>query len=164
MLPPLVARNDTVPWGTVEWSALRRIEPPDIMPPPWPIMPLRWPIIDPPISVRETFTTVPGRFGAAGEEPDRNPMPPGSAPPFPAPTATAADATRAVTAATNAPTSRGRLTAVTSLRPGCLGERIVGSAKPRCRARRWPAGGRGSPALTHQWSGTYGRCCRVATA
>src|SRR5674476_1028649 len=98
------------------------------MPPPWPIMPLRWPIIDPPISVRETFTTVPGRFGAAGEEPDSKPMPPGIAPPFPAPTATAADATRAVTAATNAPTNRGRLAAVTFCCPGCLGEQRVGSA------------------------------------
>src|SRR5450631_360216 len=107
MLPPLVARNDTVPWGTVAWSALRRIEPPDIMPP-------RWPIIDPPISSRETFTTVPGKLGAAGEEPDSRPMLLGIAPPFPAPTATAADATSATTAATNAATNSGRLAAVIS--------------------------------------------------
>src|ERR1019366_7272040 len=126
MLPPLVTTNDTVPWGTKAWSVPRLMAPPFIIPLRWPIMPLRWPIIDPPISVRETFTTVPGRLGAAGEEPDRNPTPPGSAPPFPAPTATAADATRATTAATSAPTNRGRLAAVISCRPGCLGERPVG--------------------------------------
>src|SRR5450759_4339412 len=164
MLPPLVARNDTVPWGTVAWSALRRIEPPDIMPLRWPIiMPPRWPIIDPPISARETFTTVPGRLGAAGEEPDRNPTPPGSAPPFPAPTATAADATRATTAATSAPTNRGRLAAVISCRPGCLGERPFGPAMQVRLSRRWPSGGRGSPPRNHRRGGTYG-CGWEATA
>src|SRR5664280_3476837 len=98
MLPRLVTTNDTVPWRTEAWFVLRLMAPPFIIP-------LPRPIIDPPISVRETFTTVPGRLGAAGEEPDRNPMPPGIAPLFPAPTATAAEATSAVTAATSAPTS-----------------------------------------------------------
>src|SRR5664280_1147554 len=157
MLPPLVARNDTVPWGTVAWSALRRIEPPDIMPP-------RWPIIDPPISARETFTTVPGRLGAAGEEPDSRPMLPGIAPPFPAPTATAADATSAVTAAASAPTNMGRLAAVISCCPGCLGERRGGSATPTRLSRPWPSGGRGSPLRNRQWGGTFGWWCRGAVA
>src|SRR5450759_4775593 len=134
------------------------------MPLRWPIMPLRWPIIDPPISVRETFTTVPGRLGAAGEEPDRNPTPPGTAPPFPAPTATAAEATRVTTAATSAPTNRGRLVAVISCRPGCLGELRGGSATPTLLSRPWPSGGRGSPLRNRRWGGTFGRWCREAVA
>src|SRR5450756_87937 len=157
MLPPLVARNDTVPWGTVAWSALRRIEPPDIMP-------LPWPIIDPPISARETFTTVPGRLGAEGEEPDRNPMLPGTAPAFPAPTATAADATSAVTAAASAPINRGRLAAVISCCPGCLGEHHGGPATPTRLSRHWPSGGRGSPLRNRQWGVTSGRWCQEAVA
>src|SRR5665647_1204973 len=108
MLPSLVTKNDTVPWGTVAWSTIKPMEPRPILVLPWP------PIIGPPIFVRETFTTVPGSFGALRGEPERNPCPPGPTPPRRAPTATAPDATRAITAAASAPTSRGRRAALTS--------------------------------------------------
>src|SRR5664279_3961946 len=164
MLPPLVTTNDTVPWGTKAWSVPRLMAPPFIMPLRWPIIPLPRPIIDPPISVRETFTTVPGRLGTTGEEPDRNPMPPGIAPPLPAPTATAAEAASAITAATSAPTSRGPLAAVISCCPGRLGEPRVAPARPAHLSPRWPSGDRGFPPRNHQWTGTSSRCCWEATA
>src|SRR5665647_162748 len=66
---------------------------------------------------------------AIGRVPARNPCPPGPTPPRRAPTATAPDATRATTAATSAPTSRGRRTTVTSGLAGRLRERPVGSAR-----------------------------------
>src|SRR5450759_5818299 len=154
MLPALVTRNDTVPWGTVAWSALNRMAPPPIIPPP-PIMTLGWPIMGPPIFIKATFTTVPGRLGAAREEPDKNPLPPAGTPPCnhadpedgPAmtPTATAAEATRAIKAAPSTPTMTGRLRALTSGRPGCAGERPAGPAMAPGRSRRWP----GAVSYTH---------------
>src|ERR1035437_6725212 len=146
MLPSLVTRNDTVPWGTVAWSALRPMATPPIMALLWP------PIIAPPMFVRETFTTVPGRLGSARAEPDSDPEPPGLTPPRiivgtaaeppRAPTATAAEATRAITAVASAPTSTGRLVAVTSARPG---EQPAEAAKAPGRSARRPVGGGGSP-------------------
>src|SRR5665647_556998 len=166
MLPELVTKKDTVPCGTVAWSALKRIPPPFIMPLPWPIMPLLWAVIGPPIFVSATFTTVPGSLGAAREEPDRNPLPPGCTPPRRldgpedgpmTPTATAAEATRAITAVANAPTITGRLMALISCRPGRSGWRPFGPAMAQRRSARWPGDGRGSPAPTHPYCGSS-RC------
>src|SRR5450759_2072256 len=143
-------------WGTEAWSVLRLMAPSFIIP-------LLWPIIGPPMFVRETFTTVPGRFGVARGGPDRSPRSPRLVPPRvivgteegppTAPTATAAEATGAITAAANVPTKRGRLMAVTSCRPGRPGERLVGPARALGRSARWPAGGRGPPAPTHPYCG-----------
>src|SRR5450631_143681 len=140
-------------------------------------MALLWPIIGPPMSVRETFTTVPGRFGAAGEEPGRYPEPPGATPPgiidgtgegpprVPTPTATVADATRAITAAARVATSNGRrLMAVTSRRPGHPAERPVGPARALGRSARWPIGDRGSPEPKRRHCGMFRGRCRAATA
>src|SRR5665811_189612 len=128
MVPELVTRKDTVPWGAVAWSALKRIEPPFIMP-------LPRALIGPPMSASETFTTVPGRLGAGREELGRNPKPlwltPPRRPEGPeegpmAPTATDAEATRAITAAASEPTTKGRLMALIYCRHGRSGWRPVG--------------------------------------
>ncbi len=77
----------------------------------------------PPESVSETFTTLPEGFGAAGEGPDKDGEPPGPVPSLiiegpegveeerrsMRPKATAAEATRAITAATRTPTIVRRL-------------------------------------------------------
>ena len=80
----------------------------------------------PPESVSETFTTLPESFGAAGEVLDADGVLPGRVAPLiiagpegvdeegrsMRPKATAADATRAITAAARAPTIAGRLRTV----------------------------------------------------
>src|SRR5450631_4634363 len=78
------------------------------------------------------------------------------------PAATAAEATRVITAAANAPTIKGRLMAITSRRVARPGERPVGPAKFPGLSRRLPCGGRGSPPLTHQECGLVARCCLEA--
>src|SRR5665647_2842720 len=150
MVPELVTRKDTVPWGAVALFALKRIRPPFIVPLPWPIMPLPRALICPPMSVSETFTTVPGRLGAGREELGRNPKPLWLTPPRRvdgpeegpmAPTATDAKVTRAITAAASEPTTRGRLMALISGRHGRSGWRPVGPAMAQRRSAHWPGGG-----------------------